>query len=157
MVFHVSSQPQTLLAAGPSTAADFASYKNSQMALIKSRRTFNSVLNEPEVKVLEIIRTAEPDEFTWLDKHVMVDSKTGSEFIRVTIEGDNGPELLILIKAIEQVYKEITFARDNDARIRRHKELEQSIQNLENELIAKQKSITGIAELIGGKTATSRP
>src|SRR5262245_2029982 len=82
-VFHVSSQPQTLLATGSNTPSDFAAYKNSQMALIKSRRTFNSALNDKELAIrgLGLIQNADPDEFTWLDKNVIVDSKTGSELI----------------------------------------------------------------------------
>ena len=31
---------------------------------------------------------------TWLDKNFKVDSKTGTEHIRVTVEGDNDHELL---------------------------------------------------------------
>ena len=149
-MFHVSSQPQTLLASGPINAADFAAYKNSQMALIKSRRTFNSVLNEPEVKVLEIIRTADPDEFTWLDKHVVVDSKTGSEFIRVTIEGDNGVELHTFLAALVKAFMKATAERDNGARNLRLTDLKEKNREIKAELQKSDKTKNEYRRLLGG-------
>jgi succinoglycan biosynthesis transport protein ExoP len=156
VVFQVLSQPPSLLTSPGDTRADFASYKQAQIALIKSRRTFNKALNDPQVGGLEIIKNADPDAMTWLDKHVTVESKTGSEHIRVTIEGDSDRELLVLLGAITSAYNEIRDDRENGARAKRHRDLTGQVSELKKELEDKQQKINAIAEVIGGRGASNQ-
>jgi len=154
VVFQISSQSQALIP-GVDSRVDFAAYKQSQMALIKSRRTLNAALNYPGIKDLAIIRTAEPDAITWLDKQLTVDARTGSEYVRVTLEGDDDRELLVLLGAIEKAYQAATYERDNGARIRRQDELEKSLLEAKNELKRYHDQIEEIGTLIGGTDRTA--
>jgi len=156
VVFQVSSQSPSLLTTPGEGRSDFASYKQSQMALIKSRRTFNAALNVEGVSGLEIIQTADPDPMTWLDKHVTVESKTGSEHIRVTIEGDNDRELKTLLEAVTAEYTKLRDSRENGSRAARQVELSKQVGALKEDLKDRQKQIDSIAEVIGGRGASNQ-
>jgi succinoglycan biosynthesis transport protein ExoP len=134
VVFQVSSQPQSLLAPTSENRVDFNAYKQTQIALIKSRRTLNAALNSPQVEGLAILKDAEPDKLTWLDKHLLIDSKTGSEYIRVSIEGDNDEELLALLGGIQKAYLDASYQYEHGAKIDRDRELVKTLDRLKKEL-----------------------
>jgi len=154
MVFQVSSQSQSLIP-GADSRGDFAAYKQTQMALIKSRRTLNAALKTPGVNNLAIVQNAEPDPLTWLDKQLTIDARTGSEHIRVTLEGDDEQGLLTLLGAIEKAYQAAAYDRENGLRISRQKDLEKSLSEAEAELKRYHDRIEEIATTIGGKDRTA--
>jgi capsular exopolysaccharide synthesis family protein len=130
---------------------DFASYKQSQAALVKQRVTLSSALKPPAVSGLEVVRKAEPDALTWLDHNLKVDARPGSEFMRVTIEGDNGEELRTLLDAVGKAYLAAVDERDNGARRRRMTRLEDTHRTYRTELDAYQKRVETIAKVLGSK------
>ena len=133
VVFRVSSQPESLLS-GVDNRYDFSTYKQSQMTLIKSRRTLNAALNVPAVRDLPFIQQAEPDAPTWLEKHLVVNSSNGSEYVHVRLEGDNEGDLRTFLNTLQKVYLEITNERENGSRIRRETQLERIISDAEKEI-----------------------
>jgi len=158
IVFHIDSQPQALLAPTLESRIDFAAYRLAQMALLKSRRTLNAVLKEPDVRNLQMIRMAQPDLLGWLEKSISVDSRSSSgginysgEFMRVTIDGDNEDELLALLNAVAKAYQAATYERDNGARLHRQDELEKTFVKAKDELKRYQIKIDEIAVALGSK------
>jgi polysaccharide biosynthesis transport protein len=154
-VIQVASQLQSPLPGATSNANDFAAYKQSQIGLIKRRLTLNNALNSPGVRNLPIIQKADPEPLTWLDKNVTVDSKTASEFIRVTIEGNDEEELLTLLRAIEKAYSAATNDRDNGLRNHRYEELRSRQSRIKEELSARHSHVKKIREAIGGAGGNS--
>lgn len=146
-VFHIASQTPTLLT--PSSTSEsgtpFASYKLSQVSMVKSRLTLSAALRQPGVTELGVVRTAEPDAINWLDRKLVVDNKSGSEFMRVTIEGEDGDELLVLLDAISKAYLASVDDQDNGARKRRLAKLEENQRNYRAEVERYQGQIDKIA------------
>jgi polysaccharide biosynthesis transport protein len=140
VVFHISSPPQVPIGAP---------------ALIKNRRTLNAALKEPEVRNLEIIRSAQPDALTWLDKSLLVDARNGmngiSECMRVSIDGENGEELIALLTAVSKAYRTAADDLNNEARDRRLDFLEKSHAKAKDELKKLQAQIDEIAVALGTK------
>lgn len=158
IVFHISSQQQTLLVSASENRGDFSAYKQSQMALVKSRRTLNAALKEPEIRNLQMIRTANPDAISWLDKNLTVDTRNttnNGEFMRVTIDGDSEEELLTLLNAVAKAYQTASYDHDNGARLQRQNELEKSHSKAKNELKQFQSGIDDIANALGSKDAVT--
>ena len=102
VVFHVTSQPQSILGPTSESRIDLSSYRQTQLALIRSRRTLNDAVNQDKVKNLGIVQRAQPDPVTWLDKALTIDPRVVSEHIRLTIEGNNEEELLVLLGAVAE-------------------------------------------------------
>jgi hypothetical protein len=97
---------------------DLEEYRKVQTALIVSRRVINSVLNQPDVKLTQLIREADPDPFTWFEKNLRVSSVPSSAFIRVELDGENSDEVLTVLRAVAKAYQEVSRDRDHRGRAR---------------------------------------
>jgi capsular exopolysaccharide synthesis family protein len=118
VVFHVSSQvPAIWTPAGNHT--DFAAYKQSQAALVKSRRTLNAALKDPAVNDLGIVRE-QADAIDWLGRNLKVDFRDSPEYMRVTLEGNNADELQTLLGGLAKAYKSSVDEHENALRQERY-------------------------------------
>lgn len=157
VVYRVAAQPHGLL--GPAAGhGDFNLFKQSQMALVKHRSTIRAALDtakNPGVSDLEMIKSARPDVYAWLDKYLTVDSKHQSEYVRVTLEGDDEAELLALLKALDKAYLDASREQDVGVRNRRQAELQDRLADVRKELGSIQEKIDDIARSLGAKDELS--
>lgn len=154
VVFHVAVREPRLLGSGDG-GTPFASYRQAQTALVKSRTTYNSALKHPGVSSLGVV-AREPDPLGWLDRKLVVDPKSsGSEFMRVTIEGDDGEELKVLLQAVAKSYLAGVDERDNGERRRKLAKLEESQHGYRATVDRFQKQIDSIALAIGASDAAT--
>lgn len=100
--FQIASQTPTIVGTGAG-GGDFLSYKITQASLIKNPTTLSTAAGDPKVRGLAAVRTAEPDPVAWLDRTLKVDIKSG-ELMRVTLDGDNGDELMAVLDALAANY-----------------------------------------------------
>lgn len=151
VVFHVAVQPPSLLPGAPSDGVPFPSYKQSQASLVKSRMTLSSALKQPGVNGLGVVRMAGNDPLSWLERGLTVDAKNPSELMRVTLEGEDGEELVVVLQAVAKVYLANADERDNGARKRKLAKLEESQQAYRAEVDRYQGQIDKIALALGSK------
>jgi capsular exopolysaccharide synthesis family protein len=151
VVFHVAVQPPSLLPGASSDGVPFPSYKQSQASLVKSRMTLSSVLKQPGVSGLGVVRMADNDPLSWLERSLVVDPKSTSELMRVTLEGEDGEELVAVLRAVAKVYLANADERDNGARKRKLAKLEESQQSYRAEVDRYQGQIDKIALALGSK------
>src|SRR5262249_8943331 len=90
--FQVSSQPQSLIAPVADSKSDFMVYRQAQGALVKSRTVLNAALNQPGMSENPLL-AREVDKLAWLDTHVKVDFRSSPEFMRLSLEGDDGDSI----------------------------------------------------------------
>jgi succinoglycan biosynthesis transport protein ExoP len=152
--FQVSSQSQSLLAQSENRI-DFLAYKQRQMAMVKSRMTLSAALNDPSLKGLPMIVTADPDALTWLDKHLTVDAKAGTELMRLTLEGDDDDQLLAILEAVQRSYLAGLHSQEDGMKTRRQKELEDGLSAAKDELKRHQGKINEITASIGAASNLS--
>lgn len=145
VVFHLSGYTPRVMNAGAETQIDLRSYGIQQAATVKRRQVLSNVLKNPEVEKSIILRD-QPDRLAWLDKNLLIDFKTGPEFMRVLIEGDNPDELLAIIKSVSVAYQAAVDQRDNGARKQRLLLIEEALQQQQTENSAKLKRIDVIAQ-----------
>lgn len=151
VVFHVAAQAPSVLAPTAESRVDFNSYKQSQAALVKRRLTLINALKEPNVSGLEVVRKAEPDPTTWLDQKLKVDTRPGTEFMRVSIEGDNGDELLTLLAGLSKAYEAVLKEQESGGRKRRLEELSKEQEKRRKELTGYHDEVARIALALGSK------
>lgn len=152
VVFQVASRTPSILERTSNEGdASFISYKQSQAALVKRRLTLSTALNQPGVSDLGVFKTADTDPLSWIDQKMKVDTKTGSEFMRVSIEGDNGDELRTLLEAISKAYLADVDERHNGERRRRRDKLDETRRSYQSELASFHRRMDSIALAIGSK------
>jgi capsular exopolysaccharide synthesis family protein len=150
----LESVPPSILNRNVDNRADFATYRQTQAALIKSRLVLDSALNDPKVqdKQLEVVNN-QIDPVEWLEKEIKVDYPSGQEILRISMSGNNPEELKLLVDSVTRAY----FLKIvDDERIKRQKQLDQVQQILtryEESLRQKRARFRMLAETAGSSDA----
>jgi hypothetical protein len=152
VVFRISAHAPRVLSVGPAGPVDFDSYRLNQVALVKGRLMLNRVLKQPEVQSTNVVRT-QPDPVWWLEHALKVDSRPQSEYMKVSLEGDNLDELLVVLTALSKAYLADAVERDNEARNFRRTILEEKSRAYRTELESYHKRLNTIALVLGAKDA----
>jgi capsular exopolysaccharide synthesis family protein len=119
-------------------------YQRIQLALVKSRGVLKLVLDDPEVKKLATVRkkiAEEPDPIQWLEREVHADFNRGPEILRISMNGENGDELLKLVNALTRVYVAQAFNKEAAGRTARLQKLREFQDLYEKRLDEKQKAL----------------
>jgi capsular exopolysaccharide synthesis family protein len=150
VVFNVSSQAPAVLSPSAEARVDFHTYRQTQSAIVKQRQVLADALRRPEVRQLSIVRE-QSDPLAWLEARLAVDFRSGTEIMRVTLEGDDADELRILLGAVAQSYLAAADERENGQRRQRLNKLEAVQREHQARLDSFQKAIDTIAVRLGSK------
>jgi succinoglycan biosynthesis transport protein ExoP len=148
MVFHISSHIPVVLPGGQVSGPDPASYRQTQATLIKRHLTLNNALKEPGVSSLKLIRS-QGDPVAWLDRSLRVDVRSGTEFMKVSIEGDDPDELRAILAAVAKAYLEDVDDREKGQQKKKMAFLHEQHKEKQQELEQSQNQIRGIVNVIG--------
>lgn len=110
---------------------DFNVYRQSQGAMAKSRLVLNAALSENPAIGRAGVLAGEDDKITALENKLKVDFKSGPEFMRLSIEGDDAAELTLILDAVSKCYLDhVVNNKKNQDRNRRDKlqELQKTLQ-----------------------------
>ena len=141
---HVKSLPEKILFTTAEPLTDFATYKQTQMRLVLSPFVLAAALRSPEVGNLSSV-TAEPYPIQWLEKEVKV-TNPASEFIRITLSGDNPVELHKLVNSISTAYMEEVVNSDLSKRNEKKSQLETIFREMEDRMQKKKTAAKRLAE-----------
>src|SRR6266480_1224378 len=92
VVFHVASQPPTVLGPTAEGRVDFNTYRQTQAALVRKRQVLAAAVRQPGVAELPIVRS-QSDPVAWLEQALVVDFRAGPEVMRLTLEGNDPDQL----------------------------------------------------------------
>ncbi len=81
--------------------ADFRTYQNTQLTLLKSRLVLNSALNDDEVRKLESVQE-QIDPIAWLEKEIH--ASYSGEVLTISMSGSKPHDLKILVNAVANAY-----------------------------------------------------
>ncbi|AGA29602.1 exopolysaccharide transport family protein [Singulisphaera acidiphila] len=147
-MLHVSStQPRILLKVGENET-DFVAYQRTQLALLKSRLVLGTALKDPEVAKLEVITKA-VDPIEWLEKELQVDFASGSEILRISINGEKPHEPMLLVNAVTQAYIDEIVDVETKQRRQRYDLLKETWNRYQENLKEKRKELKRLTELAG--------
>ena len=121
--------------------------RQTQVAVIRGSIVLSAALNSVDVNRLTILQGQDPIE--WLKKSIAVDFTEGNEIIRISLSGDDGEQVRVLVDAVAKAYeKEVSKASDkhrNDQLAR----LKETFNTADNELKQLQKKVADKAQPIG--------
>jgi capsular exopolysaccharide synthesis family protein len=100
----------------PKSAAEVASFKQTQEALILSRMVLYNAINQPEVRELPFIKelvARDEDPVTWLNSH-MTASYSAPEILNVNLTGDDPEAMQKIVNAVVKAYMEGIVHKDDN-------------------------------------------
>jgi polysaccharide biosynthesis transport protein len=101
--FLIPSKPQGTLFDHPEAKTEFATFEDTQMAIIKSQMVLNAALRQPQVGRLEEVRKA-ADPVAWLEKEIRIDYPNGREILRLSVDSDGPEACKALVTAVSTAY-----------------------------------------------------
>ena len=147
-LLRVASVEPRLVFQTAETNSDFATYRRTQMALIKSRFVLNAALRKPNIAALPMVRK-ETHPVQWLEDAVQVDSYDSPEILRISLTGDEPTELAEIVNAVRDAYLEEVVNADRKQRIARLNDLERIFEQTEDKVRLKEKRVNDLAQELG--------
>ena len=147
-LLRVASVEPRLVFQTAETNSDFATYRRTQMALIKSRFVLNAALRKPNVAALAMVRK-QTHPVQWLEDAVQVDSYDSPEILRISLTGDEPTELAEIVNSVRDAYLEEVVNADRKQRIARLNDLERIFEQTEDKVRLKEKRVNDLAQELG--------
>jgi hypothetical protein len=133
---------------------DLTSYQRNQIALCKSEVVLKGALHDLEVANLSLLDRANPQ--AWLEKEVQVDFTIAPNIMRISMNGLDTDELVILVSAIRRAYLLEAVDRVRAARRERQAYLEKLVQKYEGQVKAAWEIHKSMTEQAGGESVSLR-
>lgn len=140
----ISSVQEKVIFTTTEERASFATYKQSQMRMIKSALVLGAALREPEVANLSIVRE-HVHPVLWLQESLLL-TTPAMEFLQVALAGENPQELTVLVNAIANAYLEEVVNEEQNKRRDRQNSLEKIHRDLTERLRSKEQQLRKLAE-----------
>jgi succinoglycan biosynthesis transport protein ExoP len=130
-------------------ATDFTTYQQTQVDLLKSRRVLATVLKDPKVAALKIVKNQE-DAFEWLSNALQFQYGPRSEVIRISLSGDDPTELPVILNSVTDVYMNEIVEQGFQERLGRLRYLEQLYNKYQDDLKSSRNSLRELSDKAGG-------
>jgi capsular exopolysaccharide synthesis family protein len=144
----LAATPPKILFPTEETQGDYAMYRRTQIALIRSRNVLKRALQTPGLAESPIFeKQGDPTE--WLRQHIQVEFPEGSEFLEISLQGRRPRDLVALIDAVTTSYLLEVAEVEQTARRDRLGKLEALYDRLRGELAEKQESLRKMTDAVG--------
>ena len=128
--------------------SDFQSFRQTQIALLKSRLVLNAALRQPKVAELPVVRR-EADPVAWLEKELKTAGAASPEILSVTMQGVNGPDLKVIVDAVVAAYLQEIVNKEHIKRQARLDQLKEIAAKYDENLRRKRRTLRELAESVG--------
>lgn len=127
---------------------DFLTYRQTQVALIKSRFVVNAALRRPGIGELSTVR-AQQFPVQWLQSSITVGQYNSPEILQISMSGDRPDELTAIVNAVKDAYLDEVVLADRKKRIARLNDLERIYNQTEDKVRQKEKRVENLAKQLG--------
>jgi Mrp family chromosome partitioning ATPase len=157
-IFQVASNQNQVASQGDPTRGktEFATYLKTTASLFKSEFVYIAALRNPEYRLPELPTIkAQKEPFKYFDEELLVDTKEGSEIIRLTLKGDRPEDIRRVVDAIKDAYMKEVVEREIQQKSDFRNQLQTAKAQLEDLLKRKAsngKPTSGLAGVPGGES-----
>lgn len=151
VLFRIKEAPESVLTPTADNKANFNSYRQFQMAAIRSKTNVNATVSDPTVTVLAMLnppQTSDPVNF--LTGSMRVDFNYGPELMRLVLEGDNAEELTTILKSHAKNYINDLNQKDKAVKVQRMERLLKLQQEYTGKIRSNNASIQSAMLTLGG-------
>ena len=136
---HVASVAPMFMYKTREAAPEYATFRQTQLALLKSQQVIDTALSQDEVKSLHAVRTkADPTE--WLQEQLTIGFSIGSEVLEIAMSGDDPKTVATLVNAVTAAYLQEVVNVDHEDRLKRLEGLKEIWKKFETNLRQKQRT-----------------
>jgi polysaccharide biosynthesis transport protein len=146
-LYVASDQPRVLFQTHENRS-DATSFRQTQVALLKSRLVLNAALRQDKVRELSLVQQ-QADAIAWLEKELRVVSGASPEILTVWMNGDQPGELKTLVDAVIASYLQEIVNKDQIKRQARLDQLKEIAAKYEENLARKRRTMRKLAEEVG--------
>jgi len=144
----VAAVPPMFMYKTRETTTDYAMFRQTQLALLKSQQVIDAALRSSDVAELKGVETKD-DPGEWLREQLSVSFASGSEVLEIALSGDDPKTVAALVNAITGAYLDEVVNVDHLDRQRRFEGLKEIWKKYESDLRQKREQLRKIAEAIG--------
>lgn len=146
VIFHLSGNSRVINLNG-AEGGDIKSFQQVQTGLIKRRTVLLKALADPKYNAGNAsFLLNHPNPVDWIEQNLKIDFKTGQQFMRVYLEGNQPEEMKALLNAIKDAYLAEIDQHDNATRIKKEEAIVKSIEAQMKEIQDYQAVIDNIAK-----------
>lgn len=145
---YIAADPPRVMFQTSENRSDGNAFRQTQLALLKSRLVLNAALRQPKVAELPSVRTA-PDPIAWIEKEIKVLYASSPEILSVTLGGAPPEELKMLVNAIVNAYLQEIVNKEQIKRQARLDQLEKISAKYQEALRQKRLTLRRVAENVG--------
>jgi len=147
-MLHVNSVPPRIVLALRELNPEYGAYQRTQLALLKSRLVLNAALKQEGIAKLKVI-AKQVDPIEWLEKELQVDFANGSEILRISMSGNEAAEVMALVNAVTQAYRDEVVDVEAKTRRDRYEMLKETWSRYQENLREKRKELKRLTEVAG--------
>jgi len=151
-LLHVAANPPQVVFPTGEPRSDFATYRQTQLALLKSRLVLATALRAPDVAALRSVQ-GKTDPLPWLENQVKVDYSGGPEILRIAMKGNEPEELTTLVNGLVTAYLVEIVNKEDEKRRVRLEQLQGLHKDYEGRLADKRQALTRLARTAGSNDA----
>jgi capsular exopolysaccharide synthesis family protein len=145
---HVASVAPMVMYKTREPAPEYATFRQTQLALLKSQQVIDTALSQPEAQALQVVRSkADPAE--WLQEQLSVTFSNNSEVLEIAMSGDDPKALAVLVNAVTEAYLQEVVNVDHANHRKRLDGLKGAWKKYDDDLHQKQERLRKIAEAVG--------
>jgi succinoglycan biosynthesis transport protein ExoP len=145
-MLHVASIQPNIIFETKEARINFDLYKQTQLMLLKGRSVLNSVLRNPEVSSLRLVKQ-QANRVVWLEKAIQADY-TG-EILNISMSGSSPDGLAIIVNTVAEAYLEEVVNVEAKERKKRYDKLKEIYSDYQVKLKTKREILEKLAKQIG--------
>src|SRR5262249_18787812 len=133
-VLHMASRkPDSQLDRSDDGRSEFITFLKSQASIIKNEVVLRPALNHSKIGNTETLRRYD-DPVRWLEENLLVEYSENSEYVKISLTGDNPQELADIVNAVMDAYMREVVQKDKAIRNDIITKLEEIQKSLEGSL-----------------------
>jgi hypothetical protein len=139
----------------PMSEAEFARFKRTQVAILKSPVIAGEVMKQAPIVDLGVAKN-ESDPGAWLEKKLQVDFPHDGDLLRISLAGKRPDELRAILDAVATTYLDRFRQADQVIIERRVAVVEKFLTTYQEAITAKQKELTALSQALTGDSKDRR-
>jgi succinoglycan biosynthesis transport protein ExoP len=134
----------------PEAQAEFSTFKQTQIMLLRSRPVLNAALRSPKVADSQLL-ASEPDPIGWLEKKLVVTGTSSPEIIQIMLSGKEHEvsDLKAIVDTVTEAYLREVVDKDLERLRKKHEQLREIAARYEKKLKGIRQSMRTLREEAG--------
>lgn len=145
-LLHVAGKPPHIIFKTGESQANFATYQQTELTLLKSRQVLNAALRNESVVPLQLDQR-HPDPVAWLEGKIQANYR--GEVLRIAMNGPNPNEVAVLVNAVTEAYLNEHVNKSDKEKRDRHEQLKIIYTDYQGRLEKKRRELKALADQLG--------